>query len=105
MAQNETNADTPAPAEKELSFEEALAKLELLVQKMEEGKLSLEELTRGFEEGKRLSLFCRRKLNRLERKIEILLRDDGAEGSWREFDPGDDAPPAGSRRAAAEEQK
>ena len=96
-------AATPNAAEEALSFEEALGRLELLVRKMEEGKLSLEELTASFEEGRRLARVCRARIGRLERKIEILLKDDGENGSWREFDPGDSAPPAGSRRNTAEE--
>ena len=81
-----------------LSFEEALQKLEQLVAKMEEGKLPLEELSRGFEDGRKLAGLCRNKLNSLEKKIEILLRDDGAEGEWSPFDAGESTPPSGARR-------
>ena len=63
-------AATPNAAEEALSFEEALGRLELLVRKMEEGKLSLEELTASFEEGRRLARVCRARIGRLERKIE-----------------------------------
>lgn len=106
MDHGESGDKVPAAegtAEAELTFEEAIARLELLVGKMEEGKLSLEELTSSFEEGRRLARLCRARIGRLERKIEILLKDDGGEGSWREFDPGDSAPPAGARRSTAEE--
>jgi len=74
-------------AAKELSFEENLAKLEQLVAKMESGKLPIEELIADFEEGSRLVKLCRSRLNALERKIEVLTRDDQKDGQWAEFDP------------------
>ena len=103
MDHGEATGEKVPAADSELSFEEAIARLELLVRRMEEGKLSLEELTASFEEGRRLARICRTRIGRLERKIEILLKDDGGNGSWREFDPGDSAPPAGARRSTAEE--
>ena len=74
-------------AEKTISFEENLAKLEQLVAKMESGKLPIEELIADFEEGSRLVKLCRSRLNALERKIELLTRDDQKDGQWTEFDP------------------
>lgn len=69
-----------------LSFEEALAKLEELVGKMEEGNLPLDQMIAYFEQGTRLTALCRGKLDKLEKKIEVLTRDNGAEGEWEEFD-------------------
>ncbi len=63
----------------EKKFEEALLKLEDIVEKLEGEELSLEESLKGFEEGIRLVRFCNKKLNEAERKIEILLHD--AEGN------------------------
>lgn len=59
----------------EEKFEEALQKLEGLVKRLEDGKLSLEESLQAFEEGVRLSRFCSRKLDEAEKKVEILLRE------------------------------
>lgn len=99
------NNKLPAPISKaelqKLSFEAALQRLELFVEKMEEGQLPLEELTRGFEEGRTLAALCRNKLNSLEKKIEILLNDDGSDGQWGLFDAGESAPPSGARRNAS----
>lgn len=69
-----------------LPFEQALEKLEALVGKMETGKLPLEELMRNFEAGSELAKICRAKLDALERKIELLTRDDGDQGSWSKFE-------------------
>ena len=71
----------------DLPFEKALEQLESIVSKMEEGELSLDEMIRYYEEGSRLSKLCAAKLQSFEKKIEILSRDDGKEGVWRDFDP------------------
>jgi exodeoxyribonuclease VII small subunit len=61
----------------ELSFEEALGKLENNVRTLEVGDLSLEESLNIFEEGMRLSKLCSVKLEQAEQKIEILLEQEG----------------------------
>lgn len=82
-------------AEKEKSFEEALAELEQLVREMESGKLPLESMIGKFESGSRLVALCRAKLDAMSHKIELLVKDDGQSGEWRDFDP------ASERSAAA----
>ena len=83
MPQNEKEA----PAEQEMSFEEAMGKLEALVRSMENGNTRLEDVIASFEEAKRLSAYCQQKLETLKRKIEILTKD-GPEGqSWAPFQP------------------
>lgn len=75
---------------KAMPFEAALAELETLVAKMENGGLPLEDLMAGFERGRLLTGYCRGKLAALERKITVLSRDDGADGQWQDFVPGND---------------
>lgn len=58
-----------------LRFEDALQKLEEIVQRLERGELSLEESLSCYEEGIRLSRFCHGKLEEAERKIETLVKD------------------------------
>ena len=75
-----------APAQ-DMSFEEAMAKLESLVRSMENGNTRLEDVIASFEEAKRLSAYCQQKLETLKRKIEILTKD-GPEGqTWAPFQP------------------
>lgn len=62
------------------SFEEALERLEEIVQKMEGGDLALEDSLRLFEEGVRLTRVCSRKLDEAEKKIAILTKDETGEG-------------------------
>ena len=53
-------------------FETALAELDALVKKLEEGELSLEESLALYERGVQLSRFCHSRLDDAERRIEIL---------------------------------
>jgi exodeoxyribonuclease VII small subunit len=68
-------------------FEEALSKLEKVVEKLEAGDISLEESLKLFEEGIRLSRFCNQKLDEAEKKVEILLKDEEGEIKIQPFDP------------------
>ncbi len=61
------------------SFEEALGELKVIIEKLESGNLSLEESLTLFEKGTQLTTFCHKKLNEVQKKIEILVEDtDGA---------------------------
>jgi exodeoxyribonuclease VII small subunit len=70
----------------EMSFEQALEKLEKTVEKMEAGNLPLDKMIECFETGSGLAAFCREKLNSLEKKIELLVKDDGNKGVWSKFE-------------------
>ena len=61
----------------ELKFEEALEALERIVAELEGQELPLEEALRRFEEGVRLSRLCHQMLEQAERRIEILLAEEG----------------------------
>lgn len=63
---------------KELSYEEAYARLEEIVGKLESGELGLDESLRLFEEGIGLSQICNKRLNEAEAKIEKLVKQAGA---------------------------
>lgn len=58
-------------------FEDTLRKLEDLLRKMEGGDMGLEESLKAFEEGIRLSRLCTERLDEAERRVDILLREDG----------------------------
>jgi exodeoxyribonuclease VII small subunit len=60
-----------------LPFEEALEKLESLVERLEDGELPLEEALAAFEEGVRLTRSCAEQLDRAERRIEELVEEGG----------------------------
>jgi len=53
-------------------FEAAIAELEGIVKKLEEGDLALEQSLQLYERGVQLSRFCHARLEEAERRIEIL---------------------------------
>ena len=53
-------------------FESALAELDAIVRKMEEGELTLEKSMELYERGLQLSRFCHTTLESAERRIELL---------------------------------
>jgi exodeoxyribonuclease VII small subunit len=57
------------------NFESALEELEQVVEQLESGELSLEDSLSAFEKGVGLVRFCNQKLNEVEKKIEMLVRD------------------------------
>jgi exodeoxyribonuclease VII small subunit len=64
------------------TFENAMKRLEAIVQELESGDLALDEALKRFQEGVKLSTFCSNKLDETEKKVSILLRDE--EGNVRE---------------------
>lgn len=53
-------------------FEGAIAELETIVKKLEEGDLPLEQSLALYERGVQLSRFCHGRLEEAERRIEVL---------------------------------
>ena len=53
-------------------FEAAIAELEAIVKKLEEGDLPLETSLQLYERGVQLSRFCHSRLEEAERRIEVL---------------------------------
>lgn len=60
-------------SEKELSFEEALNRLEEVVKELEDGGLSLDKSLEVFTEGVKLVKFCNQELSQAEKKIEMVI--------------------------------
>lgn len=61
-------------------FEDALKRLQEVVEKLERGDLPLEDAMECFSEGIRLAQFCHKKLEEAENKVQILLKDQ--QGGW-----------------------
>jgi exodeoxyribonuclease VII small subunit len=53
-------------------FEAAIAELDAIVKKLEEGDLTLEKSLELYERGVHLSRFCHARLEDAERRVEIL---------------------------------
>lgn len=60
-------------------FEQALAELEQLVERMEQGELSLEQSLKDFERGIALTRACQGALKEAEQKVRILTSQGGKE--------------------------
>ena len=76
-------------AKKSFPFEESLSKLESLVERMEEGDLSLEDSLQTFEQGIKLIRECQNALNSAEQKVKLLIEQNG-ELEEQPFDIDDD---------------
>jgi exodeoxyribonuclease VII small subunit len=62
---------------KENKFEDAMRELEDIVKQLESGDLPLEESLKIFEKGVALSRFCFKKLEEAEKRVSILIKDEG----------------------------
>ena len=70
----------------ELQFEEALKKLEKIVEELEDGNSSLDDALGKYEEGIRLAKMCAKKLEVAKKKVEILLKSDDGSFELKPFD-------------------
>ncbi|MDZ7268230.1 MAG: exodeoxyribonuclease VII small subunit [candidate division KSB1 bacterium] len=61
---------------KKISFEEALARLDAIVQQLEQGQIPLEEAVKIFEEGVRLYRLCAGQLQEAEKKLQQLVKTE-----------------------------
>jgi len=64
-------------ADKEPTFEESLARLEEIVEKLDGGKLPLDERLALYEEGTRLYRECNRQLTEVQGRLEALISNGG----------------------------
>ncbi|MEK3709537.1 exodeoxyribonuclease VII small subunit [Bacillus sp. FSL K6-1005] len=74
-----------------ITFEEAMKGLESIVSKLEEGDVPLEQAINYFQEGMALSKMCHEKLQKVEKQMDFILKEDGelAPFSVQEEDEGD----------------
>jgi exodeoxyribonuclease VII small subunit len=63
--------------EQKISFEEAMNKLEQIVDKLEEGDVPLEAAIAFYKEGMELSKLCHDKLKNVEEQLTQIITEDG----------------------------
>ena len=80
---NPGDADVAAP-----DFERSLAELEAIVDKLEQGELSLDESLKHFERGVQLTRVCQTALKQANQKVQVLLRKSGG-GEGDQFETAD----------------
>jgi exodeoxyribonuclease VII small subunit len=67
--------------DKQLTFEQAMERLEQIVSALESGKCTLDDSLKLFEEGTKLTAFCSEQLKNAEQKILKLTDIAGGEFS------------------------
>ncbi len=67
-------------------FEDTLGELEKIVQRLEDPDVPLEEAVALFEDGIKLSRFCSQKLDEVEKRVDVLLKDEQGNLVTRPFD-------------------
>ena len=70
----------------EKKFEEAMQRLEEIVQSLDSGDLPLEESLKIFEEGMKLVGFCNSKLDEAEKKVSLLIKESDGQLKEKPFD-------------------
>jgi exodeoxyribonuclease VII small subunit len=71
----------------ELNFEKAMDRLETIVEQMESGKMSLDDLILRYEEGMKLVKICQERLASAEQRIEMITRNNAGKPSVKPFEP------------------
>jgi exodeoxyribonuclease VII small subunit len=79
-------------------FEQALAELEGLVERLERGDVPLDEALRTFERGVALTRHCQACLQAAQQKVEILLKRSGQPEVVPFEEPDEAASAAGAER-------
>lgn len=68
-----------------LTFEDAMNRLEEIVETLGEGNLSLEDSLKMFQKGTELCKICNKKSDEAEYKVEKLMEKEGGELSVEDF--------------------
>jgi len=71
---------------KKQSFDNALKRLEEIVEQLESGQLGLEESLSRFEEGVKISVFCQEELQKTDGKVSLLIKKLNGEMELKEFE-------------------
>ena len=76
----------PAKKDEPHNFEEAMKRLDAIVEKLEEDKVPLEDMLARYEEGVALAKYCADKLEAAEQKVRLIARQAGGEVALENFD-------------------
>lgn len=71
--------------EENTSFEDKMKKLEEIANELEKGELNLDDSVSKFEEGMKLSKECSQMLEKAEKKITMLIKDEDGNISEDKF--------------------
>ena len=71
----------------EIKFEEAIKKLEKIVEDLEKGDLSLDEALKKYQDGLEMSRLCAQRLDSAKKKIDVLVKNKKGEFELKPFEP------------------
>ena len=66
-------------------FEDAMKRLEEIVEDLEGGELPLEDSLKVFEEGMKLLTFCSGKLDEVEKRVDLLVKESDGRYAKKPF--------------------
>ena len=69
-------------------YEEAVERLEQILEQLEKGDLTLEQSLEFFEEGVRLTKICSKILDEADARIQVLTKDLNGDIIYKDFDGG-----------------
>ena len=69
----------------ENKFEEAMKRLEDIVEDLESAELPLEDSLKVFEEGMKLLTFCSNKLDEVEKRVSVLIKESDGRYTKKSF--------------------
>jgi len=72
------------------NFEDAMARLDAIVAKLEEDKLPLDEMLARYEQGVALARYCGEKLEAAEQKVRLIAKKADGSVNLEEFDDGEE---------------
>jgi exodeoxyribonuclease VII small subunit len=75
---------------KDITFEEAMLKLESEVKRLESGSMGLDESIAAYEEAVKLIRVCNQKLDNAERRVRVLVESTDGSITDAPFDLGDE---------------
>lgn len=70
----------------DIKFEDALKKLEKIVEDLEKGDLTLDEALKKYQEGIELSRACSQRLESAKKKIDVLVKNKKGEFELKPFE-------------------
>jgi exodeoxyribonuclease VII small subunit len=71
---------------KDMSFEEAMKRIEAVVNELEKGEMSLEDSLKSFEEAVKLARVCHEKLEKAQKKVSKLIKSGDDKFELEPFD-------------------
>lgn len=83
---------------KEVSFENAMKKLETIVESLESGEISLETALKQYEEGVWMADLCQKRLTEAQKKVEVLLKTSPGKFKTVPFEENDDESQSKSKK-------